>query len=308
MLGLITDRSQSNVDRRNALSAKGWNAMSDAEKAEWTGDIFTPELAGYTDPVNVLPNNNYYSGQVSIKFRNNSITASALTSGIYSYAVIIIGDAANFVNKTLTLSVGGIYTSGAGTPLLALYWHDANGFEAVGAGLSQAGSITFNAGENTGNRESLALYVYATTDTTVAVGDYILYEGVMLEFGDTRHGYVPYTEALPTNARKGAYNYSDLNRVERAVAELAEDMSLPLVTKTNWTQWDVPTRADMDRFLGNISAIRGAGVGFATTPLVPGDMAKLTYTMANEIEKILLDIKSAASSVVRSGEVYCGEV
>lgn len=308
MLGLITDRDQSNVERRNALSKKGWSAMTEAERAEWTGDILTPELAGYTDPVNLLPNNNYYSEQVDLKFTGSNIIATATTSGVYSYAVVIIGNAADFVDKTLTLSVDSVLSAGAGTPLIALYWHDANGFEAVGASLSASGSVTFNTGANTAGRESLALYVYATTETTVEVGDYIRYSGVMLEAGGVRHDYVPYIEALPTPARKGAYNYNDLNRVERAVAELADELGLSLTTKTNWTAWDVPTVAEMERFLANVETIRALGNPLATTPLTPTSMVGLTYVGANDIEKILVDIEATAASLFRCGEIYCGEV
>ena len=40
------------------------------------------------------------------------------------------------------------------------------------------------------------------------------------------------------DAAKGAYNYTDLNRVETAVKEIAEKLGLSLVTKTNWTLWE----------------------------------------------------------------------
>ena len=308
MLGLITDRDQAHIDRRNALAKKGWNAMSAAERAEWTGDILSPELAGYTGPVNLLPNKVSYSNGTALKFSNKAITATAQVDGIYLYAVVIIGTAADFENKTLTLSVDSIRTEGAGTPMLTPYWHDDNGFEIAGEPLTAAGSVTFTPWANSNNREHLALYIYATTDTTVTAGDTIRYSGVMLEAGNTRHPYVPYTQALPTAARKGAYNYSDLNRVELAVAEVSEELGLNLVTKTDWTAWDIPKRADMKRFLGNIEKIRTMGIPLATTPKTPVGMSKLTYGGANDIEKILLDIYTSAEHVLRCGEIYCGEV
>ena len=128
------------------------------------------------------------------------------------------------------LSVGG------GAPQLAVYWHDDNGYDYAGASLMSAGSVTFDTAEwqNVNNREYLAVYVYVTTSESVESGAYARYLGVMLENGNTRHGYVPYTEILATQATKGAYNYSDLNRVERAVAEISDLGGLGLVTKTNW--------------------------------------------------------------------------
>lgn len=308
MLGLITDRTPAHVARRKDLAQKGWANMTAEEKAEWTGDILSPDLAGYAGPVNLLPNVVSYENGTALKFSNKAITATAQVDGSYLYAIVIVGDAANYENKTLTLSVDSIIAEGAGTPFIAVYWHDANGFEWGGASLSAAGSVTFETAPNSAGRESLALYIYATTDTAVAAGAFIRYRGVMLEAGDTRHPYVPYTQALSTEARKGAYNYNDLNRVEMAVAEVSEELGLNLVTKTDWTIWDIPKLADMKRFLGNIEKIRTIGIPLASTPKAPASMNKLTYGAANDIEKILVDIYASAENVLRCGEIYCGEV
>lgn len=89
------------------------------------------------------------------------------------------------------------------------------------------------------------------------------------------------------DAAKGAYNYTDLNRVETAVKELAGELGLSLTTKTNWTLWDVPTRSDMERYLGNVVAIRDACPGSLDFPSLPSSMNGLTYTSANSIEKVL---------------------
>ena len=49
-----------------------------------------------------------------------------------------------------------------------------------------------------------------------------------------------------------------------------------------------------------------------TTPEAPGSMAGLTYTEANSIEQILLDLDTlltnAALAWYQSGEIYAGEV
>lgn len=310
LLGLVTNRTQKDVDRRNELAKKGWNRMTPQEQAEWTGDIMSP----YAGTANLLPNNNYYSNLVRLKFTNKEITATATVSGVYLYAVVIIGEGDSFEQKTMTLSVDSIAFNGSGSPMLALYWHDANGYEAVpGASLSAPGSVTFDTRYNDGARDYLALYIYASTDVGATIGDSITYSGVMLEMGDKRHPYIPYEVALPTSARRGAYNYTDLNRVERAVAELADELSLKLVTKTDWTAWDIPKQADMDRFLGNISAIRRAGVKIgkqttSSTPPVPRSMKNLSYSHANAIEKILYDVSFTAAEQLRSGELICGEV
>lgn len=281
MLGLITDRTERNVYRRNELSAKGWAKMTLAERAEWSGNPVA------TVGANLFPPGPYYSSVVGLKYRNKEIVATATAEGTYLYAVSIVGDATDFVNKTFTLSADYMQAPDGGTPQISAYWHDDNGFEYAGASLSTSGSITFSTVDfpNTEGRAFLALYIYVTTHETVSAGAIARFGGVMLESGDTRHDYVPYTEIVATTATKGAYNYSDLNRVERAVAEISDIEDLGLVTKTNWTMWDVPTSSDMNRYLGNIGVLR---VHYSSNIPLPDSMENLTYETANNIEKIIL--------------------
>lgn len=122
-------------------------------------------------------------------------------------------------------------------------------------------------------------------------------------------------------AMRGAYNYTDLNRVETAVSELSEELGLNLVTKTGWTLWDIPTQTDMERYLGNVVAIRDACSDEIAFPTLPNSMSGLDYEGANNIEKVLMlayeslgkpDIPVEPSEpgeyTIRSGEIYCGEV
>lgn len=91
-------------------------------------------------------------------------------------------------------------------------------------------------------------------------------------------------------AAKGAYNYTDLNRVETAVAELAELMELTLTTKTDWVLWDIPVESDMERYLNNVATIRSyckvLGI-VSNLPTLPRNMNALTLEGANNIEKVL---------------------
>lgn len=89
------------------------------------------------------------------------------------------------------------------------------------------------------------------------------------------------------NAALGAYNYTDLNRVETDVAGLAEVLGLTLQTKTNWNLWDVPTPSDMNRYLSNVRAIRDACPQVTNYPDLPETMDNLTYVGANSIEETL---------------------
>lgn len=125
------------------------------------------------------------------------------------------------------------------------------------------------------------------------------------------------------DAAKGAYNYTDLNRVETAVRELAADLGLSLVTKTDWGLWDVPIASEMKRYLDNVAAVRDACPGDLVFPTLPASMSGLTFEGANNIEKVLqlvyeklnggsvnpdIPNDSATADYIRSGEVYCGEV
>lgn len=288
MLGLITDRTEHNVYRRNKLSAKGWAGMTVAERAEWLGNPLT------TIGANLLPPGPYYSSAVDVKQKENEIIATATTGGTYLYGICIVGDASNFASKTLTLSVGSVTAPAGSTPQIAVWWHDEGGLDYAGASMSVAGSMTFNTANfpNVGNRRSLAIYLYVTTAAEVASGTEVRFRDVMLEVGNTANPFVPYTEVVATEATKGAYNYSDLNRVERAVAEISDIAGLGLTTKTDWTMWDVPNTNQMERYLSNIVAIKNR---FGLNTILPTTMSNLNYTSANNIEIVLRDAYAKAT-------------
>ena len=276
MLGLITDRTQRNVYRRKELAAKGWANMTTEERAEWLGDPFV------TTGANLFGVGVSYPYGVELKYYNNEIVATAVWEGVYLFAISIIGNASDYENKIYTLSAEGFESPAK----IDLFWHDENGYDYAGGTLLTAGStivdtITF---PNTNNRQYLAAYIYLSQDTPIAAGKIVRFGKVMLENGVEKHEYTPYTEVLPTLATKGAYNYSDLNRVERAVAEISDRAGLGLTTKTNWTMWDIPTETDMIRYLGNIAAIKGR---YAINIDVPTSMNNFTYDQANNIELIL---------------------
>ena len=116
-----------------------------------------------------------------------------------------------------------------------------------------------------------------------------------------------------SNHPKGAYNHTDLNRVESTVRELADIYELDLTTKTDWTQWDIPTQSDMERYLGNITQIRDLFADTTDMPTIPESMNKLTYQGANNIEEILYvgcimtgEILSSISVTYSGDEVFIG--
>ena len=276
MLGLITDRNARNVYRRKELATKGLAYMTTEEKAEWLGDPFI------TPGANLFATGTHYPFGADLKYRCDEIVATASYPGTYLFAISIIGNASDFANKVLTLSAEGFVAPSK----IEIFWHDGNGYDYAGGTLLSAGSTTFDTSlfPNVNNRDYLTAYMYITTDISVEMGTIVTFKNVMLEIGEEKHEYAPYAEIIPTLATKGAYNYSDLNRVERAVEEIADRAGLVLTTKTNWVMWDVPTDVEMSRYIGNIIAIKNY---FNINISAPESMSNLDYVGANNIELIL---------------------
>ena len=116
---------------------------------------------------------------------------------------------------------------------------------------------------------------------------------------------------------KGAYNYTDLNRVGEAVNYIKSNMvGLPdqldqyreeqgvsddpyyqvdydisglsaVSGKTDWTVSDIPSSAQMDQYLNNISRLMVVLPLPPDTPLLPTHMQYLGWYNANVIEQIL---------------------
>lgn len=117
---------------------------------------------------------------------------------------------------------------------------------------------------------------------------------------------------------KGAYNYTDLNRVEEAVAKL--DSYLVALNRVDglyptrtWNATNVPTATDMQRYIANIQKIRNALPELHhIMPQAPASMVNLTYEGANAIEEILSIAMQYVESKIQifpfSGEIYGGEV
>ena len=116
---------------------------------------------------------------------------------------------------------------------------------------------------------------------------------------------------------KGAYNATDLNRVQSAMTYLADlfnayGYNVVLRPTNQWEIGQMPTAEDMVAYLSNLDQLRGALTVYATTPIVPGDMSNLTYQEANNIEQILVDLDQLLANMAQAwfdaGEIYCGEV
>lgn len=116
---------------------------------------------------------------------------------------------------------------------------------------------------------------------------------------------------------KGAYNASDFNRVGAAMQYIAGRLdecgiAAPVTARQDWTMPDFPTQEATAYYLPDVATIRGAISVTEDTPPVPPDLEKLTYTEANDIEQILMDVDGLITNMMQAwyyaGDLYSGEV
>lgn len=107
---------------------------------------------------------------------------------------------------------------------------------------------------------------------------------------------------------KGALSYTDFNRIESGVLELANILGASVNVKTDWSVSGYLTTSDASRWLANIEAIRSKNSGSSKIGQTPTSMNKLTFDIMNQIESILEDIETLAKTYVTfSGEYMTGE-
>ena len=129
---------------------------------------------------------------------------------------------------------------------------------------------------------------------------------------------------------KGAYNYTDLNRVTAAMTYLDQVLQgygytsgfkpleikrtggtveplLPDGYKQLWYETDIPTQSEMTQYLTNVLAVTKV---FIEEPQLPQQMAGLTVDGANQIETALFELwkllEILPTSFVPCGEAFCG--
>ncbi|MDR2530601.1 MAG: hypothetical protein LBC65_03550 [Oscillospiraceae bacterium] len=118
-----------------------------------------------------------------------------------------------------------------------------------------------------------------------------------------------------SHASLGAYNFTDLNRVETAVDYLKTLLRgygytiAAVSVKVDWTMSDIPRASDLSRYLGNVEAFRYFAP-FLDNMNLPGTMSGLTWQGANDIERFLARIYYCiglmTSAFMLCGEVVCG--
>lgn len=124
---------------------------------------------------------------------------------------------------------------------------------------------------------------------------------------------------------KGTYNASDLNRVGAAMNYVADRLRAAgydphINPKTDWKDEDWVDQAAQAVYLGDLAELRKQFSMMKSTPEVPPRILAtgintndgLTYTWANNIEKILEDVDYLLTQSMQSrffsGDLFSGEV
>lgn len=116
---------------------------------------------------------------------------------------------------------------------------------------------------------------------------------------------------------KGAYNHTDLNRVEEAVAHVAEQLQkygyLSYLPATrSWSVEEKPTEHDLSRYFGNVATLRRSIAVWASTPAAPNSIVGFGANEANALEQILVDVDQILTRISQvwfySGDLYSAEV
>ncbi len=116
---------------------------------------------------------------------------------------------------------------------------------------------------------------------------------------------------------KGSYNHTDLNRVEQAVAYVADRLEefgyLPYHPITReWSVEDIPSADDLAKYFGNVAMLRRAITVWESTPVAPDSVDNFGANEANALEQILMDVDFILTRISQAwfymGDLYSAEV
>ena len=120
------------------------------------------------------------------------------------------------------------------------------------------------------------------------------------------------------SAARGMYTHNDLNRVESAIDVILKRFkeigySVPdLNIKKDRDHTSKLLDSDVEEFFYKISVVRGLLPVHPSTPRSPYPGEKMDYKLANDIERILLDVDEISTKFTQSwhfvGELFIGEV
>lgn len=116
-------------------------------------------------------------------------------------------------------------------------------------------------------------------------------------------------------SHRGGYNHTDLNRVADAVEYLTQRLNewgyhVPVIPRTQWTETGYYANSEFSAWLASVAAVRSVLTMPATTPYPTANIRYMTIQMANDIEKILVDVEDVINTMISTlplcGEAICG--
>ena len=91
-----------------------------------------------------------------------------------------------------------------------------------------------------------------------------------------------------------------------------ESPPVEILDDYTWYHSDIPQTNELNAYLQNVRWLREAMALLPNTPEVPADMEGFTFTEANDIERILVNIETVINLMIQSwmysGEIFSGEV
>lgn len=129
---------------------------------------------------------------------------------------------------------------------------------------------------------------------------------------------------LDSHTSKGAYNYTDLNRVTAAVEYLVAEIEkrgycvagyTPVEVSSGryrWIENEKPTPEQLEQYRQNVESVRNALTALSSIPEVPSSMRFISEQQANDIESILLYVERVLNFISAYdysrvlGTFYCG--
>lgn len=103
---------------------------------------------------------------------------------------------------------------------------------------------------------------------------------------------------------RGALSYTDFNRVESGMKEIAVIVGADITVKTDWTENSYFTQSHVQRWLDNCASIKSLCSGNNETASVNPDMvSKIGYEDMNAMESFLSDVERIA----KDHQLYCSE-
>lgn len=82
--------------------------------------------------------------------------------------------------------------------------------------------------------------------------------------------------------------------------EVIHDPEPDPIDQYTWLETDEPNRTQTEQYLSNVQKIRSTLSVFTSTPKTPKSMRLLNHTMANDIEKILLDVETVLTNMLKT--------